>query len=149
MGSRFAANGQEVEVLPVPDASVLARSEVSAVSLDLKVLHPVVITRLGVFPHGPDMELRGNVTVKLFQVDQEVRYPARCAFARPCVLRFYPVRISRSSRVLYTKRCFSLQPVRSSLKGQECCFPRVRLRNEGVFLLPELSRVRGFFGPFP
>ncbi|XP_064173310.1 UDP-GalNAc:beta-1,3-N-acetylgalactosaminyltransferase 2 isoform X2 [Anguilla rostrata] len=64
-------NGQEVEVLPVPDASVLAHSEVSAVSLDLKVLHPIVITRLGVFPDGPNMELRGNVTVKLFQVDQE------------------------------------------------------------------------------
>ncbi|KAJ8248341.1 hypothetical protein GJAV_G00240970 [Gymnothorax javanicus] len=65
------ANGQEVEVLPVPDPSVLARSEVSAVSLDLKVLHPIVITHLGVFPDGADMEFRGNVTVRLFQVDQK------------------------------------------------------------------------------
>ncbi|KAJ8359955.1 hypothetical protein SKAU_G00164800 [Synaphobranchus kaupii] len=64
-------NGQEVEVLSVPDASVLAHSEVSVVSLDLKVLHPIVVTRLGVFPDGPNMEFRGNVTVKLFQVDQE------------------------------------------------------------------------------
>ncbi|XP_036402965.1 UDP-GalNAc:beta-1,3-N-acetylgalactosaminyltransferase 2 [Megalops cyprinoides] len=64
-------NGQEVEVLSVPDASVLVPSEVSVVSLDFKVLHPVVITRLGVFPDGPNLEFRGNVTVKLFQVDQE------------------------------------------------------------------------------
>ncbi|KAG7462836.1 hypothetical protein MATL_G00188990 [Megalops atlanticus] len=64
-------NGQEVEVLSVPDASVLVPSEVSVISLDFKVLHPVVITRLGVFPDGPNLEFRGNVTVKLFQVDQE------------------------------------------------------------------------------
>uniref|UniRef100_A0A8C9R989 Hexosyltransferase n=1 Tax=Scleropages formosus TaxID=113540 RepID=A0A8C9R989_SCLFO len=59
------------EVLAVPHASVLGPSDVSVVSLDFKVLHPVVITRLGVFPHGPHQELCGNVTVKLFQLDQE------------------------------------------------------------------------------
>ncbi|XP_029107094.1 UDP-GalNAc:beta-1,3-N-acetylgalactosaminyltransferase 2-like isoform X2 [Scleropages formosus] len=64
-------DSRDVEVLAVPHASVLGPSDVSVVSLDFKVLHPVVITRLGVFPHGPHQELCGNVTVKLFQLDQE------------------------------------------------------------------------------
>ncbi|XP_030627817.1 UDP-GalNAc:beta-1,3-N-acetylgalactosaminyltransferase 2 [Chanos chanos] len=63
--------GQEMAILNVPDPSVLVPSEVSAVSLDFKVLHPVVITRLGVFPSGQRQDFRGNVTAKLFQVDQE------------------------------------------------------------------------------
>ncbi|KPP79650.1 UDP-GalNAc:beta-1,3-N-acetylgalactosaminyltransferase 2-like [Scleropages formosus] len=66
-----AEDSRDVEVLAVPHASVLGPSDVSVVSLDFKVLHPVVITRLGVFPHGPHQELCGNVTVKLFQLDQE------------------------------------------------------------------------------
>uniref|UniRef100_A0A3P8R0E3 Hexosyltransferase n=1 Tax=Astatotilapia calliptera TaxID=8154 RepID=A0A3P8R0E3_ASTCA len=36
-----------------------------------EVLHPVVITRLGVFPSGTRAELQSNVTVKLLQLDQE------------------------------------------------------------------------------
>ncbi|XP_026079198.1 UDP-GalNAc:beta-1,3-N-acetylgalactosaminyltransferase 2 isoform X1 [Carassius auratus] len=65
------AAGQEMSVLSVPDSSALLPSDVSAVSLDFKVLHSVVITQLGVFPNGPRDDFRGNVTVRLFQVDQE------------------------------------------------------------------------------
>ena len=60
-------------ILSVPEASALIpAADVSAVSLDFKVWHPVVITQLGVFTNSPRQEFRGNVTVKLFQVDQEV-----------------------------------------------------------------------------
>ncbi|XP_036430603.1 UDP-GalNAc:beta-1,3-N-acetylgalactosaminyltransferase 2 isoform X6 [Colossoma macropomum] len=62
---------QDMAILSVPDASVLVLSDVSAISLDFKVLHSVVITQLGVFSGGAQQHFRGNVTVKLFQVDQE------------------------------------------------------------------------------
>ncbi|KAL0178674.1 hypothetical protein M9458_027568, partial [Cirrhinus mrigala] len=54
----------EMAILSVPDTS-------SLVPLDFKVLHSVVITQLGVFPNGPRDDFKGNVTVRLFQVDQE------------------------------------------------------------------------------
>lgn len=60
-------------MLSVPDSSALVPSDVSALSLDFKVLHPVVITQLGVFLNGPQQDFRGNGTVQLFQVDQEVK----------------------------------------------------------------------------
>ncbi|XP_060895368.1 UDP-GalNAc:beta-1,3-N-acetylgalactosaminyltransferase 2 isoform X2 [Labrus mixtus] len=61
----------ETEIVTVSDPSLLAPSDVSAIALDFKVLHPVVITRLGVFPSGTRPELQNNVTVKLLQLDQE------------------------------------------------------------------------------
>lgn len=61
----------EMEIVKVSDPSLLAPSDVPTLALDFKVLHPVVITRLGVFPSGAWPELHGNVTVKLFQLDQE------------------------------------------------------------------------------
>nr|XP_055025433.1 UDP-GalNAc:beta-1,3-N-acetylgalactosaminyltransferase 2 [Misgurnus anguillicaudatus] len=64
-------SGQEMEILSVADTSWLEPSDVSALSLDFKVLHAVVITQLGVFVNGPQQDFRGNVTVHLFQVDQE------------------------------------------------------------------------------
>ncbi|XP_053476674.1 UDP-GalNAc:beta-1,3-N-acetylgalactosaminyltransferase 2 isoform X3 [Ictalurus furcatus] len=60
---------QDVTILSKPDA--LVPSDVSAICLDFKVLHPVVITQLGVFPSGPQKDFRGSVTVKLFPVDQK------------------------------------------------------------------------------
>ncbi|XP_058241318.1 UDP-GalNAc:beta-1,3-N-acetylgalactosaminyltransferase 2 isoform X2 [Hemibagrus wyckioides] len=59
---------QDVTILSKPDA--LVPSDVSAICLDFKVLHPVVITKLGAFPSGPQKDFSGNVTVKLFPVDQ-------------------------------------------------------------------------------
>lgn len=61
-----------MEIVKVSDPSLLAPSDVPTLALDFKVLHPVVITRLGVFPSGAWPELHGNVTVRLFQLDQEV-----------------------------------------------------------------------------
>lgn len=65
------AEQEELEMVTVPDPSVLAPSDVSAVALDFKVLHPVVITRLGLFSSSSVPELWSNVTVKLLQLDQE------------------------------------------------------------------------------
>lgn len=62
----------EMEIVTVADPSLLVSSDVSAIALDFKILHPVVITRLGVFSSGTRPELHGNVTVKLLQLDQEV-----------------------------------------------------------------------------
>uniref|UniRef100_A0A671LEW9 Hexosyltransferase n=1 Tax=Sinocyclocheilus anshuiensis TaxID=1608454 RepID=A0A671LEW9_9TELE len=72
------AAGQEMAILSVPDTSALLPSDVSAVSLDFKVLHSVVITQLGIFPNGPRDDFRGNVTVRLFQVDQEEPVVTAC-----------------------------------------------------------------------
>uniref|UniRef100_A0A8C9TTR5 Hexosyltransferase n=1 Tax=Scleropages formosus TaxID=113540 RepID=A0A8C9TTR5_SCLFO len=64
--------GQEVEIITGFDASVLTSSEVSVVSLQFKVLHPIVITRLGVFPSAPTYMFPGTVSVRLFPLGQEV-----------------------------------------------------------------------------
>lgn len=65
----------EIQIVKVSDPTALVPSDVSAVALDFKVLHPVVVTRLGVFQSGAQPELQGNVTVKLLQLDQEVTRP--------------------------------------------------------------------------
>lgn len=62
---------EDVEVVTVSDPTLLSPSDVSSLALDFKVLHPVVITRLGVFSSSKPPELRSNVTVKLLQLDQE------------------------------------------------------------------------------
>ncbi|XP_062851891.1 UDP-GalNAc:beta-1,3-N-acetylgalactosaminyltransferase 2 [Trichomycterus rosablanca] len=61
--------GLDVALLTMPE--FLVPSDVSAVCLDFKVLHPVIITQLGVFPSGPKLNFKGNVSVKLFPVNQE------------------------------------------------------------------------------
>ncbi|XP_072293177.1 UDP-GalNAc:beta-1,3-N-acetylgalactosaminyltransferase 2 [Eucyclogobius newberryi] len=66
-----AGQSSEIEIVKLPDPSVLLSSDVSVITLDFKVLHPVVITRLGVFPSGSLSEPQTNVTVKLLQLDQE------------------------------------------------------------------------------
>ncbi|XP_049592850.1 UDP-GalNAc:beta-1,3-N-acetylgalactosaminyltransferase 2 isoform X2 [Syngnathus scovelli] len=72
-----AGQDAEREIVMVPDPTVLVPSDVSAVALDFKVLHPVVITRLGVFSRSAHPELKSNVTVKLLQLDQEAIVTAR------------------------------------------------------------------------
>ncbi|RXM99769.1 UDP-GalNAc:beta-1,3-N-acetylgalactosaminyltransferase 2 [Acipenser ruthenus] len=62
---------QEIEAVSVPDVSACIPSEASVVSVEFKVLHTIVITRLGVFPDGKDLDFRRNVTVKLYQLEQE------------------------------------------------------------------------------
>ncbi|KAJ7987345.1 hypothetical protein DPEC_G00325520 [Dallia pectoralis] len=61
---------EEMEVVRFSGPSDLAPGEVSSMSLDFKVLHPVVITRLGVFPNGTHMDIQANITVRLLQLEQ-------------------------------------------------------------------------------
>ncbi|XP_066534642.1 UDP-GalNAc:beta-1,3-N-acetylgalactosaminyltransferase 2 isoform X2 [Hoplias malabaricus] len=70
--------GKELVIVSAPNASSLVSSDDSSVSLDFKVLHPVVITKLGVFPNGPQEDFGGNVTVRLFQVGQEEAVVSAC-----------------------------------------------------------------------
>ncbi|MGH0128788.1 UNVERIFIED_CONTAM: hypothetical protein FKN15_046600 [Acipenser sinensis] len=63
--------GQEIEAVSVPDESAYIPSEASVVSVEFKVLHTIVISRLGVFPDEKDLAFRRNVTVKLYQLEQE------------------------------------------------------------------------------
>ena len=70
----MAGQNEDIQLVRVSGPSAIAPSGVSAIALDFKVLHPVVITRLGVFPSGPWPELHGNVTIKLLQLDQEVTH---------------------------------------------------------------------------
>ncbi|XP_034148107.1 UDP-GalNAc:beta-1,3-N-acetylgalactosaminyltransferase 2 [Esox lucius] len=61
----------DVEAVRLSDPSVLTPGEVSSMALDFKVLHPVVITRLGAFPSGAHLGIKGNVTVRLLQLEQQ------------------------------------------------------------------------------
>lgn len=88
-----------MEIVTVSDPSALTPSDVSAIALDFKVLHPVVITRLGVFPSGTRPELQINVTVKLLQLDQEVTEP-------------------RPLSIMCLVCCFSVEPARYTAWGQ-------------------------------
>ncbi|XP_041106758.1 UDP-GalNAc:beta-1,3-N-acetylgalactosaminyltransferase 2-like [Polyodon spathula] len=63
--------GQEIEAVSVPDESAYIPSEASVVSVEFKVHHTIVISRLGVFPDEKDVAFRRNVTVKLYQLEQE------------------------------------------------------------------------------
>ncbi|KAG2467233.1 B3GL2 acetylgalactosaminyltransferase, partial [Polypterus senegalus] len=63
--------GQEIEAIAVSDTTSYSLLGAPLVSVDFKILHAIVVTRLGVFPDGHGLEYRGNVTVKLYQLEQE------------------------------------------------------------------------------
>uniref|UniRef100_A0A8D0EAD4 Hexosyltransferase n=1 Tax=Salvator merianae TaxID=96440 RepID=A0A8D0EAD4_SALMN len=62
---------QEIEAftLPEDDSSVLSEDRV--VSVHFKILYPIVITSLGVFYDGKGVGFQRNITVKLYQAEQE------------------------------------------------------------------------------
>ncbi|XP_061480521.1 UDP-GalNAc:beta-1,3-N-acetylgalactosaminyltransferase 2 isoform X2 [Rhineura floridana] len=62
---------QEIEafILPEDDTSVLSEDRV--VSVHFKVLYPIVITSLGVFYDAKGAGFQRNITVKLYQAEQE------------------------------------------------------------------------------
>ncbi|KAL0983663.1 hypothetical protein UPYG_G00130960 [Umbra pygmaea] len=66
-----APGEEELEVVKVSDPSILAPGEVSSLALDFKVLHPIVITRLGVFPSAAHNDIQANVSVRLLQLEQQ------------------------------------------------------------------------------
>uniref|UniRef100_A0A8C6QR43 Hexosyltransferase n=1 Tax=Nannospalax galili TaxID=1026970 RepID=A0A8C6QR43_NANGA len=63
---------QEIEAFSLPDdASLLGLSEDRVVSVSFRVLYPIVITSLGVFYDASDGSFQRNITVKLYQAEQE------------------------------------------------------------------------------
>lgn len=64
---------QEIEAFSFPeDASSSRLSEDRVVSVSFRVLYPIVITSLGVFYDASDVGFQRNITVKLYQTEQEV-----------------------------------------------------------------------------
>lgn len=64
---------QEIEAFSFPeDASSSQLSEDRVVSVSFRVLYPIVITSLGVFYDASDVGFQRNITVKLYQTEQEV-----------------------------------------------------------------------------
>ncbi|XP_043931814.1 UDP-GalNAc:beta-1,3-N-acetylgalactosaminyltransferase 2 isoform X2 [Protopterus annectens] len=67
----YSDTGKEIEAVHLPEDSSAVLSEDAIVSINVRVLYPVIITRLGVFGDGHESGLQRNVTVKLYQSDQE------------------------------------------------------------------------------
>ncbi|XP_004690787.1 PREDICTED: UDP-GalNAc:beta-1,3-N-acetylgalactosaminyltransferase 2 [Condylura cristata] len=65
------ALNQEIEAFSLPEDASAGRSEDRVVSLSFRVLHPIVITSLGVFDDASDGSFQRNITVKLYQAEQE------------------------------------------------------------------------------
>lgn len=64
---------QEIEAFSFPeDASSSRLSEDRVVSVSFRVLYPIVITSVGVFYDASDIGFQRNITVKLYQTEQEV-----------------------------------------------------------------------------
>ncbi|KAM8952575.1 UDP-GalNAc:beta-1,3-N-acetylgalactosaminyltransferase 2 [Pelodytes ibericus] len=61
---------QEIESFVIPE-TVAVLTEHSVVNVNFRVLHPVIITRLGVFQHDHIEGFQRNITVKLFQAEHE------------------------------------------------------------------------------
>uniref|UniRef100_A0A8D0H8F0 Hexosyltransferase n=1 Tax=Sphenodon punctatus TaxID=8508 RepID=A0A8D0H8F0_SPHPU len=62
---------QEIEAFNLPEDTPSVLSEDRVVSVNFKVLYPIVITSLGVFYDADDVGFQRNITVKLYQAEQE------------------------------------------------------------------------------
>ncbi|XP_047376559.1 UDP-GalNAc:beta-1,3-N-acetylgalactosaminyltransferase 2 isoform X3 [Sciurus carolinensis] len=62
---------QEIEAFSLSDEGSSGLSEDRVVSVSFRVLHPIVITSLGVFYDASDEGFQRNITVKLYQAEQE------------------------------------------------------------------------------
>ncbi|XP_045715811.1 UDP-GalNAc:beta-1,3-N-acetylgalactosaminyltransferase 2 isoform X2 [Phyllostomus hastatus] len=62
---------QEIEAFSFPEDTSSGLSEDRVVSVSFRVLHPIVITSLGVFYDAGDAGFQRNITVKLYQAEQE------------------------------------------------------------------------------
>lgn len=63
---------QEIEAFTLPEDDTSILSEDKVVSVHFKVLYPIVITSLGVFYDAKGVGFQRNITVKLYQAEQEV-----------------------------------------------------------------------------
>ncbi|KAM5144358.1 UDP-GalNAc:beta-1,3-N-acetylgalactosaminyltransferase 2 isoform 3-T3 [Callospermophilus lateralis] len=62
---------QEIEAFSLSEEGSSGLSEARVVSVSFRVLHPIVITSLGVFYEASDEGFQRNITVKLYQAEQE------------------------------------------------------------------------------
>ncbi|XP_057591379.1 UDP-GalNAc:beta-1,3-N-acetylgalactosaminyltransferase 2 isoform X1 [Hippopotamus amphibius kiboko] len=62
---------QEIEAFSLPKDTSSGLSEDRVVSVSFRVLYPIVITSLGVFYDASDAGFQRNITVKLYQAEQE------------------------------------------------------------------------------
>nr|XP_025039907.1 UDP-GalNAc:beta-1,3-N-acetylgalactosaminyltransferase 2 isoform X3 [Pelodiscus sinensis] len=62
---------QEIEAFNLPEDTPSVLSEDRIVSVNFRVLYPIVITSLGVFYDADDVGFQRNITVKLYQAEQE------------------------------------------------------------------------------
>ncbi|XP_062938750.1 UDP-GalNAc:beta-1,3-N-acetylgalactosaminyltransferase 2 isoform X2 [Cynocephalus volans] len=62
---------QEIEAFSLSEDTSSGLSEDRVVSVSFRVLYPIVITSLGVFSDASDMGFQRNITVKLYQAEQE------------------------------------------------------------------------------
>lgn len=63
---------QEIEAFSLSEDTSPGLSEDRVVSVSFRVLYPIVITSLGVFYDASDVGFQRNITVKLYQAEQEV-----------------------------------------------------------------------------
>ncbi|XP_074752869.1 UDP-GalNAc:beta-1,3-N-acetylgalactosaminyltransferase 2 isoform X1 [Athene noctua] len=62
---------QEIEAFSLPEDVPSVLSEDRIVSVNFRVLYPIVITRLGVFYEADGVGFQRNITVKLYQAEHE------------------------------------------------------------------------------
>ncbi|XP_058525358.1 UDP-GalNAc:beta-1,3-N-acetylgalactosaminyltransferase 2 isoform X3 [Ochotona princeps] len=62
---------QEIEAFSLPEDTSSGLPEDRVVSVSFRVLYPIVITSLGVFYDASDVGFQRNITVKLYQAEQE------------------------------------------------------------------------------
>ncbi|XP_019507343.1 PREDICTED: UDP-GalNAc:beta-1,3-N-acetylgalactosaminyltransferase 2 [Hipposideros armiger] len=62
---------QEIEAFDLSEDTLSGLSEDRVVSVSFQVLYPIVITSLGVFYDASDAGFQRNITVKLYQAEQE------------------------------------------------------------------------------
>ncbi|KAM6217451.1 UDP-GalNAc:beta-1,3-N-acetylgalactosaminyltransferase 2 [Rhynchocyon petersi] len=62
---------QEIEAFSLPEDTASGPSEDHVVSVSFRVLYPIVITSLGVFHDAGDQGFQRNITVRLYQAEQE------------------------------------------------------------------------------
>ncbi|XP_030412797.1 UDP-GalNAc:beta-1,3-N-acetylgalactosaminyltransferase 2 isoform X2 [Gopherus evgoodei] len=62
---------QEIEAFSLPEDTPSVLSEDHIVSVNFRVLYPIVITSLGVFYDADGVGFQRNITVKLYQTEQE------------------------------------------------------------------------------
>lgn len=65
---------QEIEAFSLPENIPSVLSEDRIVSVNFRVLYPIVITSLGVFYDADGVGFQRNITVKLYQAEHEVEY---------------------------------------------------------------------------